>query len=225
MIILAFHSYCAETRSETCKERTATWQGPSSPFQRMSLDVLFVGTLLNFKPASWTERSWCKVQRAIRELSDNETGVMINSKTRAKLVASPVASLGGSAGVGEFTQPEDRAVITPCWCKFSEASCWLSSSHVLGSAIKSCSTKAGWMPWKRVLGADVVKQKALSKRVLRVMLCREAQQRSCIAFLDCSADPTFQWRQPCATLAGAYLCFKRLQHRLVRRTTISKPAG
>ena len=62
-------------------------------------------------PRSWAQRGWCRTERAMRELSQHESWIMIKGKKRLEFVASPVASLGSSPGEGHFTQEEDRPLL------------------------------------------------------------------------------------------------------------------
>ncbi|CAE7225519.1 unnamed protein product [Symbiodinium sp. CCMP2592] len=64
-------------------------------------------------PASWGQRSWCRLERAVRELSTDDTWVLIRSETSLEIVGSVLGFMGGSAGEGEFTEPEDREKFGP----------------------------------------------------------------------------------------------------------------
>ena len=61
-----------------------------------------------FTPFSWSDRGWCRFERACRELSENASWILIRSRTELELIASPFASIGGSAGEGAFTLAEDK---------------------------------------------------------------------------------------------------------------------
>jgi len=64
-------------------------------------------------PASWGQRSWCRLERAVRELSTDDTWILIRSETSLEIVGSVLGFMGGSAGEGEFTEPEDREKFGP----------------------------------------------------------------------------------------------------------------
>ncbi|CAK9009862.1 unnamed protein product [Durusdinium trenchii] len=67
-------------------------------------------------PFTWQERGWCRLERICRELSTNESWVIVKSSTELELVASATASiLNGSGPVGEgiFTVLEDRLKLAP----------------------------------------------------------------------------------------------------------------
>ncbi|CAE7823293.1 mlkA [Symbiodinium microadriaticum] len=61
-----------------------------------------------FSPFSWSERGWCRVERAFRELSPDQSWIMIKSSTEMELVSSVLLGLGRAAGEGQFTVAEDR---------------------------------------------------------------------------------------------------------------------
>ncbi|CAE7417646.1 ANK1 [Symbiodinium natans] len=59
-------------------------------------------------PGTWASRGWCRAERTFRELSDDASWIMIKSATEVEMVISPVLTLGGSPGHGEFTDAADR---------------------------------------------------------------------------------------------------------------------
>ena len=61
-----------------------------------------------FTQFTWSERGWCRVERVLRELSKDQSWVMIKSSTAVELVSSILSGLGGSAGEGQYTKAEDR---------------------------------------------------------------------------------------------------------------------
>ncbi|CAE6956283.1 mask-1 [Symbiodinium sp. CCMP2592] len=61
-----------------------------------------------FTPFTWSDRGWCRFERACRELSENASWILIRSRTELELIASPFAAIGGSAGEGAFTLAEDK---------------------------------------------------------------------------------------------------------------------
>ncbi|CAK9090367.1 Ankyrin repeat and KH domain-containing protein 1 (HIV-1 Vpr-binding ankyrin repeat protein) (Multiple ankyrin repeats single KH domain) (hMASK) [Durusdinium trenchii] len=69
-------------------------------------------------PATWAERGWCRVERAVRELCPNESWIMIRSAIDLELVVipavSPVGCLGGRPpGEGDFSVAGDRVKLRP----------------------------------------------------------------------------------------------------------------
>ena len=69
-------------------------------------------------PASWAERGWCRVERAVREFSVDTTWIMVRSCADLELIVtpgvSPTGALGGRpAGEGAFTVPSDRTKLQP----------------------------------------------------------------------------------------------------------------
>lgn len=68
-----------------------------------------------FGPGSWSERGWCRVERALRELSPENSWIMIKSQTELELVASPVGAGGGGGAPGEgvFTVARDKRKLAP----------------------------------------------------------------------------------------------------------------
>ena len=61
-----------------------------------------------FTSFTWSERGWCRVERVLRELSKDQSWVMIKSSTSVELVSSILSGVGGSAGEGQYTKAEDR---------------------------------------------------------------------------------------------------------------------
>ena len=67
-----------------------------------------------FSAATWSKRGWCRLERICRELSENGSWILIQSKTRLQLLGTPLAfPSGGSVGEGEFTVEGDRAKLLP----------------------------------------------------------------------------------------------------------------
>lgn len=66
-----------------------------------------------FTQYTWAERGWCRMEKALRELSVDHTWILIQSSTDVNLVNDPATTLGGPVGEGQFTNGEDRARLAP----------------------------------------------------------------------------------------------------------------
>ena len=69
-------------------------------------------------PASWAERGWCRIERAVREFSVDETWIMVRSSDDLELIVMPGVSPTGALGArpvgeGDFTVPGDRIKLQP----------------------------------------------------------------------------------------------------------------
>ena len=67
--------------------------------------VLSVGT--------WAQRGWCKAERASRELSANDSWILIKSSAALEVVGTALSLISGPVGEGEFTEDGDRAKLAP----------------------------------------------------------------------------------------------------------------
>ncbi|CAK9056284.1 unnamed protein product [Durusdinium trenchii] len=69
-------------------------------------------------PATWAERGWCRVERAVHELGPCESWILIRSSIELELVVipavSPVGCLGGRPPAeGQFSVASDRRKLQP----------------------------------------------------------------------------------------------------------------
>ncbi|CAE7554000.1 unnamed protein product [Symbiodinium sp. CCMP2592] len=65
-------------------------------------------------PGTWAARGWCAVERTCRELSRDESWIMVKSPTHLELVLGKRSTAyGGPPGEGKFTVPEDADKLAP----------------------------------------------------------------------------------------------------------------
>ena len=76
-----------------------------------TIDCPFQAKVLN--AATWSSRGWCRLERAVRELSADNTWILMQSSTSLEVVGTAFSFVSGSVGEGDFTIPEDRAVLAP----------------------------------------------------------------------------------------------------------------
>ena len=62
---------------------------------------------------SWARRGWCRLERASRELSANDSWILIQSPAALQIVGTVLSLMTGSVGEGEFTVESDRALLAP----------------------------------------------------------------------------------------------------------------
>ena len=63
---------------------------------------------------SWARRGWCRLERASRELSENDSWIKIQSPAALQIVSTAYSFLvTGSVGEGDFTVESDRALLAP----------------------------------------------------------------------------------------------------------------
>lgn len=67
----------------------------------------FEGRVLSV--ASWSSRGWCRLERASRELSENDSWILIKSSQALEVVGTAGSLVTGSVGEGDFTVESDRA--------------------------------------------------------------------------------------------------------------------
>ena len=63
--------------------------------------------------SSWNSRGWCRLERASRELSENDSWILIKSSQSLEVVGTAGSLVTGSVGEGDFTVEEDRARLGP----------------------------------------------------------------------------------------------------------------
>ncbi|CAK9029001.1 Putative ankyrin repeat protein RF_0381 [Durusdinium trenchii] len=67
-----------------------------------------------FTPSTWSERGWCRLERVCRELSQEESWIMVKGSADLELKLGSGTSMGeGGVGEGKFTVPEDRLKLLP----------------------------------------------------------------------------------------------------------------
>ncbi|CAJ1453637.1 unnamed protein product [Effrenium voratum] len=65
---------------------------------------------------SWHSRGWCRLERTCRELSEEQSWIMVKSPGEIELIASATASMRAGSGPvaeGNFTVPEDSLRLGP----------------------------------------------------------------------------------------------------------------
>ena len=61
---------------------------------------------------SWSRR-WCRLERASRELSENDSWILIQSPASLQIVGTVLSLMTGPVGEGEFRVESDRALLAP----------------------------------------------------------------------------------------------------------------
>ena len=64
-------------------------------------------------PLTWSRRGWCRVERIARELSEENTWVLIQSSTFMEVVGTLNSFPAGMVGEGNFTVQEDKHKLGP----------------------------------------------------------------------------------------------------------------
>ncbi|CAE7585047.1 ASB2 [Symbiodinium sp. CCMP2592] len=62
---------------------------------------------------TWTQRGWCRVERAARELSPDSTWILIQSSSCLEVVGGATSFPTGPVGEGNFSNEEDRQKLAP----------------------------------------------------------------------------------------------------------------
>eukprot|EP00439_Symbiodinium_sp_Y106_P077221 s29_g16.t1 len=62
---------------------------------------------------TWGRRGWCRIERAARELSRDNSWVLVRGGTTMEVVGTSISFVSGSVGKGEFAFPEDRQALAP----------------------------------------------------------------------------------------------------------------
>ena len=62
---------------------------------------------------SWSQRGWCRLERAARELSKDSSWILVQSDAAVEVVGTAISFVSGSVGEAEFTVAEDRARLAP----------------------------------------------------------------------------------------------------------------
>ncbi|CAE7894125.1 Ankk1 [Symbiodinium microadriaticum] len=70
------------------------------------IDCPFQGKVLT--PATWSSRGWCRLERAARELSPNNTWILIRSESSLEAIGTMLSFPSGPVGEGDFAVAEDR---------------------------------------------------------------------------------------------------------------------
>ena len=121
-----------------------------------TIESPFEGKVLSF--SSWANRGWCRLERASRALSENDSWVVI--KSPAALEVAGTALSWGSVGEGEFTVQGDIAKIAP----------------VMEAIVKRkliLSLQAGDFPsYRRHLNLQAVHLRGLNVEPVSVLPCR-----------------------------------------------------
>ena len=60
---------------------------------------------------TWGRRGWCRIERAARELSRDNSWVLVRGGTTMEVVGTSMSLVSGSVGEGEFAFPEDRQAL------------------------------------------------------------------------------------------------------------------
>ena len=76
-----------------------------------TIDCPFEGKVLNVR--TWAWRGWCRMERAARELSEDDKWILIQSPTALEVVGTHGSFVTGSVGEGEFAVEADRAKLAP----------------------------------------------------------------------------------------------------------------
>ena len=76
----------------------------------VQVDVSYIHTYIHTK--SWSRRGWCRLERASRELSENDNWILIQSPAALQSVGT-VTLMAGPVGEGEFRVESDRALLAP----------------------------------------------------------------------------------------------------------------
>ncbi|CAE7316189.1 ANKRD17, partial [Symbiodinium natans] len=62
---------------------------------------------------SWSERGWCRLERAARELSAHDSWILVQGSTSLRMVGTVLSFGSGPVGEGEFTIEDDRLKLAP----------------------------------------------------------------------------------------------------------------
>ncbi|CAE7760865.1 ASB2 [Symbiodinium sp. CCMP2456] len=62
---------------------------------------------------TWSQRGWCRVERAARELSPDSTWILIKSSTCLEVLGGTTSFPTGPVGEGNFSNEEDRQTLAP----------------------------------------------------------------------------------------------------------------
>ena len=66
-----------------------------------------------FSARTWSCRGWCRMERAVRELSVHDTWLLVQSSASIELVGTALSFPSASVGEGEFTVAADRDKLAP----------------------------------------------------------------------------------------------------------------
>ena len=66
-----------------------------------------------FSARTWSCRGWCRMERAVRELSVHDTWILVQSSSSMELVGTALSFPTDSVGEGEFTVAADRDKLAP----------------------------------------------------------------------------------------------------------------
>lgn len=62
---------------------------------------------------TWGRRGWCRIERVARELSKDNSWVLVRGGTTMEVAGTSISFVSGSVGEGEFAFSEDRQALAP----------------------------------------------------------------------------------------------------------------
>ena len=111
-----------------------------------------------FSARTWSCRGWCRMERAVRELSVHDTWILVQSSASIELVGTALSFPTDSVGEGQFTVAADRDKLAPIVQSLLRRKLWL------------CLQKRELPAYRRLLNLQTVHLRGLAAEPIQDLM-------------------------------------------------------
>ena len=111
-----------------------------------------------FSARTWSCRGWCRMERAVRELSVHDTWILVKSSSSMELVGTALSFPTDSVGEGEFTVAADRNKLAPIL------------QQLLRRKLQLCLQKRELPAYRRLLNLQTVHLRGLTAEPIQDLM-------------------------------------------------------